>query len=129
MVGDVEAMIMVARGIHFGFVDDDDESCFFWLMKAKALGSKEATDILNELDKLDEPILFTLDEENGDTATTASDLLNCGSIRAEPEKTMLDLLGVSDLLREERIKREMIKSDIIKNNADSCSHKLMIKER
>ena len=49
--GDTEAMVMVAEGIRYGFVDDDDEEPYlFWLFKAAALGDKDALSIIEELD-------------------------------------------------------------------------------
>ena len=53
--GDTEAMVMVAEGIRYGFVEDDDEPYFFWLVRAAELGDKRAIAILEELDVPDNP--------------------------------------------------------------------------
>lgn len=53
--GDTEAMVMVAEGIRYGFVDDCDEPYLFWLTKAAELGDKGAISIIEELDLSDDP--------------------------------------------------------------------------
>ena len=53
--GDTEAMVMVAEGIRYGYVDDDDEPYLFWLTKAAELGDRGAMAIIEELDLSDDP--------------------------------------------------------------------------
>ena len=53
--GDTEAMVMVAEGIRYGFVDDYDEPYLFWLTRAAELGDKGAMAIIEELDLSDDP--------------------------------------------------------------------------
>ena len=53
--GDTEAMVIVAEGIRYGFVEDDDEPYLFWLTRAAELGDKSAMTIIEELDTPDNP--------------------------------------------------------------------------
>ena len=46
--GDTEAMVMVAEGVRYGFVDDE-EPYELWLNKASELGNEDADAILREL--------------------------------------------------------------------------------
>lgn len=49
--GDTEAMVMVAEGMRYGFVDEDDsEPYIFWLTKAAESGDKDAMALIEELD-------------------------------------------------------------------------------
>ena len=70
--GDTEAMVMVAEGIRYGFVDDDEESYLFWLTRAAELGDKGAMAVMEELGMRYDPwelpngLSVVSDEDRGD---------------------------------------------------------------
>ena len=53
--GDTEAMLMVAEGIRYGFVDDD-EPYMYWVNRASALGDAKADKLLDEYGREENPL-------------------------------------------------------------------------
>ena len=53
--GDTEAMLMVADGIRYGFVDDD-EPYMYWISRASALGNAKAAEAEVEYDREENPL-------------------------------------------------------------------------
>ena len=53
--GDTEAMLMVADGIRYGFVDDD-EPYMYWISRASALGNAMAAEAEAEYDREENPL-------------------------------------------------------------------------
>ena len=127
--GDTEAMVIVAEGMRYGFVDCDDEPYFFWLTKAAELGDADAAAILAELDALYSPI--ALPPASSSTDGTASvaltsfggclDLTFAEGIEAEdepvsecvlidePDWLVYEELGIGDYLREQGRQYELRK--------------------
>ena len=56
--GDTEAMLMVADGIRYGFVDDD-EPYMYWISRASALGDAEALRAESEYDRAESVICLS----------------------------------------------------------------------
>ena len=52
--GDAEAMVMVAQGIQYGFVEDEDEPYMFWLNKAREIDDVQVIKMLDEMDVADD---------------------------------------------------------------------------
>ena len=52
---DTEAMLMVADGIRYGFVDDD-EPYMYWISRASALGNAMAAEAEAEYDREENPL-------------------------------------------------------------------------
>ena len=52
---DTEAMLMVADGIRYGFVDDD-EPYMYWISRASALGNAMAAEAEAEFDREENPL-------------------------------------------------------------------------
>lgn len=97
--GDPEAMVMVAEGIRYGFVDEEDEPYLFWLIKAAELGHEGAMAILEELDLSDDPwalpgaaVAVTADALEGMDATDRlllDDLPEPGGVEDMPDVTAI----------------------------------------
>ena len=54
--GDVEAMVMVAEALRYGFAEDEDTPYLYWLHLARARGNRRAGEILYELDAQANPL-------------------------------------------------------------------------
>lgn len=54
--GDVEAMVMVAEAIRYGFAEDEDTPYLYWLYLARARGNRRAGELLHELDEIAAPV-------------------------------------------------------------------------
>ena len=110
--GDTEAMVMVAEGIRYAFVDDEDEPYLFWLNKAKEMGNKDAEFILEEIDKLYEPITITITDDFGNSTTAElSPDETADVLHAEPDNILLEDYGIADILREEKRRAQILMSD------------------
>ena len=108
--GDTEAMVMIAEGERLGFIDDD-ETYFYWLEKAKSLGNKDADRILLEIEEFEEPIkILVQDEDDYEKFREVSPFGLPDVVRAEPDATMLDDYGISDVLKEEKLRREILEA-------------------
>ena len=125
---DTEAMLMVADGIRYGFVDDD-EPYMYWINRAAALGNAKAAEAEAEYDREENP-LYLPDPAN---AAERSELhLNDESLAVVPvsEQILKDCeipdecvliadadflvreeLGIDDYLDEVRKKRDKLSAD------------------
>ena len=54
--GDDDAMVMVAQGIRYGFINDYDEPYMLWLAMAARLGNTDAMSIIREIEMMEEPV-------------------------------------------------------------------------
>ena len=119
---DTEAMLMVADGIRYGFLDDD-EPYMYWISRASALGNAKAAEAEADYDREENP-LYLLDPAN---AAERSELhLNDESLAVVPvcERILKDCeipnecvliaeadflvreeLGIDDYLRERRMEK------------------------
>lgn len=59
--GDTEAMVMVAQSIRYGFIEDDEEPFFFWLIRAMQLGDEQAKSIVEEIERLENPLALSME--------------------------------------------------------------------
>lgn len=108
--GDTEAMVMVAQAQRLGFVDDEDEPYLFWFTKAIEGGSLEAKRIYDEIEDLEKEIapLLTEDECGNLIKQSKIDVDEAG-LRAMPDKTMMEELGIANLMMEkENAIRQML---------------------
>ena len=120
--GDTEAMLMVAEGIRYGFVDDD-EPYMYWVSRASALGDTKADKLLDEYDREESPLYLpspeTMPERYGkDTkddvlavVPMSEKKLNIGEITdecvliADADFLVRDELGIDDYLRERQMEK------------------------
>ena len=99
--GDTEAMVMVAEGIRYGFVEDDDEPYLFWLMKAAELGDKSAMSVMEELGMPYDPwelpggLLFVTNEAKSMMDSTDALLLD-DQFNLDDADDVNDIEGVLD---------------------------------
>lgn len=75
--GDTEAMLIVADGIRYGFVDDD-EPYMYWISRASALGNAKAAEAEAEYDREENPLYLP------DPANAAERKINDGSLAVVP---------------------------------------------
>lgn len=54
--GDVDAMVMLAEALRYGFAEDEDTPYLYWLYLARTRGSRRAGEILYELDEVANPL-------------------------------------------------------------------------
>ena len=122
---DTEAMLMVADGIRYGFVDDD-EPYMYWVNRASALGDAKADKLLDEYDREEStlylpspetmPERYAQDTKDDVSAVVpvSEKILNIGEIPdecaliADADFLLRDELGIDDYLRE----REMEKNSM-----------------
>jgi hypothetical protein len=120
--GDTEAMLMVAEGIRYGFVDDD-EPYMYWVSRASALGDAKADKILDEYDREESPLYLPSPETMPERyeQDTKDDVLavvpvgekklNIGEIPdecvliADADFLVRDELGIDDYLRERQMEK------------------------
>ena len=120
--GDTEAMLMVAEGIRYGFVDVD-EPYMYWVSRASALGDAKADKLLDEYDREESPLYLpspeTMPERYGqDTkddvlavVPVSEKKLNIGEIPnecvliADADFLVRDELGIDDYLRERQMEK------------------------
>ena len=108
LMGDHEAMFMIGYGILQGFVEDDDEPCFYWFEKAFSLGNQDAGQALIDFAETESKFVLYDINDKPYTPEFAYILMHTiDVIRAEVDGTTLDDLGISDLLREEKLRREI----------------------
>jgi hypothetical protein len=119
---DTEAMLMVADGIRYGFVDDD-EPYMYWISRASALGNAKAAEAEAEYDREENP-LYLPDPANA--AERSKMHINDESLAVVPvsERILKDCeipdecvliadadflvreeLGIDDYLRERRMEK------------------------
>jgi hypothetical protein len=115
--GDSDAMVMIAQGIRYGFVDDDEEPFMLWLEKAKMLGNDEASLILDEIENLEKPLPKTIDRDDDYVEGKKSEpidplYLNDSGIWEDPDDTTCDTLGITDLIESQLLEHELIRSCI-----------------
>ena len=122
---DTEAMLMVADGIRYGFVDDD-EPYMYWISRASALGNAMAAEAEAEFDREENPLYLP------DPANAAERKINDESLAVVPvsERILKDCeipdecvliaevdylvreeLGINDYLDEARKKRDKLSAD------------------
>ena len=114
-------MLMVADGIRYGFVDDD-EPYMYWISRASALGNAMAAEAEADYDREENP-LYLPDPAN---AAERSELhLNDESLAIVPVSEIPDEcvliagadflvreeLGINDYLDEARKKRDKLSAD------------------
>ena len=105
--GDTEAMVMVAQAMRLGFIDDESETYFLWLEMAKRKGSRVAERLLAQIEEMEaeEEQAPKEEDEWGELIIKPNQFgLDVAGIRAEPDKTMLDDLGVADMLRQHALR-------------------------
>lgn len=132
--GDTEAMVMVAEGIRYGFVEDDNEPYLFWLTKAAELGDEWAIALMQELDLSDDPwalpsatsvvtnearesmdatdMLLLDDSIDLDIVDDGSDIYAVPEehvLVAEPDWVMREQYGINDYFREKERDYELRK--------------------
>ena len=120
--GDTEAMLMVAEGIRYGFVDED-EPYMYWVSRASALGDAKADKLLDEYDREESPLYLPSPETMPERyeQDTKDDVLavvpmsekklNIGEITdecaliADADFLVREELGIDDYLRERQIEK------------------------
>ena len=124
--GDDEAMYIIAEGIRYGFVDDD-EPYLFWLSKACELGNRHALSVMAELEWLESPGLLPPPAEaersivevdlNRDVVVSSADVefvdlpirSEC-TLLADADDFLLEDLGITDMLADIEAEREAMRS-------------------
>jgi hypothetical protein len=126
--GDTEAMLMVADGIRYGFVDDD-EPYMYWISRASALGDAKAVEAEAEYDTEEFP-LYLPDPANaperyqrcmndGSSAIVPmsekvaenDEMSNECTLIADADFLVREELGINDHTCEARKKREQLSAD------------------
>ena len=125
---DTEAMLMVADGIRYGFVDDD-EPYMYWISRASALGNAKAAEAEAELDREEHPLylpdpanaaerskMHINDESLAVVPVSERILKDCEIpdecvLIAEADYLVREELGINDYLDEIRKKREQLGAD------------------
>ena len=123
--GDTEAMLMVAEGIRYGFVDDD-EPYMYWISRASALGDAKAVKLSEEYDREESPLYLpspeSMPERYGQhtkddvlaVVPMSEKILNIGEIpdecvfMADADFLVREELGIDDYLRERRMEKNSI---------------------
>ena len=103
---DTEAMLMVADGIRYGFVDDD-EPYMYWISRASALGNAKAAE-RSELHLNDESLAVVPVSEQILKDCEIPD--ECVLI-ADADFLVREELGINDHLDESRKKRDKLSAD------------------
>ena len=122
---DTEAMLMVAEGIRYGFVDDD-EPYMYWISRASALGNAKAAEAEAEYDREENPLYLPdpanaaerqINDEVLAVVPVSERILNDGEI---PDECVLisdadflvrEELGINDYLDESRKERDKLSAD------------------
>ena len=114
---DTEAMLMVADGIRYGFVDDD-EPYMYWISRASALGNAKAAEAEAEYDREENPLYLPdpanaaerqINDEVLAVVPVSERILNDGEIPdecvpiADADFLVREELGIDDYLRERRM--------------------------
>ena len=125
---DTEAMLMVADGIRYGFVDDD-EPYMYWISRASALGNAMAAEAEAEFDREENPLylpdpanaaerseLHINDESLAVVPVSERILKDCEIpdecvLIAEADYLVREELGINDYLDEARKKRDKLSAD------------------
>ena len=106
--GDTEAMVMVAEGIRYGFVEDS-EPYLYWLNMAAEKGDADAVEIMKELgaddDPFDDPIMVP-NALNGDSVDELELPTDTAPI-AEPDHEMREELGLNAMAKEKKRKVDL----------------------
>ena len=118
--GDTEAMVMVADGIRYGFVEDDDEPYSYWLEKAAEGGCREAL-VLLEADTAEEA-----EEEDGPwmqpvEAPTISDEVR-ESLDATDALLIEEDAPPSDYINDGELEALQNKEHVLIDDSDSIIH-------
>ena len=125
---DTEAMLMVANGIRYGFVDDD-EPYMYWISRASALGNAKAAEAEAEYDREENPLYLPSPETMPERyeQDTKDDVLAVVPVSDRilkdceiPDECVLiakadflvrEELGINDYLDEARKKRDKLSAD------------------
>ena len=120
--GDTEAMLMVAEGIRYGFVDDD-EPYMYWVSRAFSLGDAKADKLLDEYGREESPLYLPspetmperYEEDTEDdvlaVVPVSEKMLNIGEIPdecvliADADFLVREELGIDDYLRERQMEK------------------------
>jgi hypothetical protein len=126
--GDTEAILMVAEGIRYGFVDDD-EPYMYWVSRASALGDAKADKLLDEYDREESPLylpdpanaaerskMHINDESLAVVPVSERILKDCEIpdecvLISEADYLVREELGINDYLDEVRKKRDKLSAD------------------
>lgn len=126
--GDTEAMLMVADGIRYGFVDDD-EPYMYWINRAAALGNAKAAEAEADYDREENPLYLPdpanaaerskmhINDESLDVVPVSERILKDCEIPdecvliAEADYLVREELGINDYLNEARKKRDKLSAD------------------
>ena len=119
---DTEAMLMVADGIRYGFVDDD-EPYMYWISRALALGDVKAAELVEKYDREESPLYLPdpanaaerselhLNDESLAVVPVSERILNDCEIPDEcvlitdADYLVREELGINDYLRERRMEK------------------------
>ena len=122
---DTEAMLMVADGIRYGFVDDD-EPYMYWINRASALGNAKAAEVEAEYDREENPLYLPdpanaaerkINDESLAIVPVSERILNDVEIpdeyvlMAEADFLVREDLGIDDYLDGARKKRDKLSAD------------------
>ena len=117
--GDTEAMLMVADGIRYGFVDDD-EPYMYWINRAAALGNAKAAEAEAEYDREENPLYLpdpanaaerNINDESLAIVPVSERILKDGEIPdecvliADADFLVREELEIDDYLRERRMEK------------------------
>ena len=123
--GDTEAMLMVADGIRYGFVDDE-EPYMYWISRASALGNAKAAEAEAEFDREENPLYLPdpvnaaeryVNDESLAVVPVSENTANDSEIPddrvliADADFLVREELGINDYLDEPRKKREQLSAD------------------
>ena len=126
--GDAEAMFMVAEGIRYGFVDDD-EPYMYWISRAAAFGNAKAAEAEADYDREENPLYLPdpanaaeryeshLNDESLAVVPVSERILNDVEIPdecvliADADLLVREELGIDDYLDEARKKRDKLSAD------------------
>ena len=119
---DTEAMLMVADGIRYGFVDDD-EPYMYWISRASALGNAKAAEAEADYDIEENPLYLPdpanaaerskmhINDESLAVVPVSERILNDVEIPdecvliADADFLVREELGIDDYLRERRMEK------------------------
>ena len=125
---DTEAMLMVADGIRYGFVDDD-EPYMYWINRAATLGNAKAAEAEAEYDRKENPLYLPdpanaaemskmhLNDESLAVVPVSKRILKDVEIPdecvliADADYLVREELGINDYLDEAQKKRDKLSAD------------------
>ena len=125
---DTEAMLMVADGIRYGFVDDD-EPYMYWISRASALGNAMAAEAEAEYDREENPLYLPdpanaaekskmhINDESLAVVPVSERILKDSEIPdecvliADADFLVREELGINDYLDEGRKKCDKLSAD------------------